>query len=79
MAARAIKVIGAVIAVGSLIATVVIVNGYPGRSHDFAFQAWVAATPLTVAALGVLIYAVGEVVDALRPRTGPPQDVPAGR
>lgn len=73
MAARVIKILGAVIAIASLIATVVIVNGYPGQYNGVAFDAWVASTPLTVAALGVLIYAVGEVVDALRSWSGHPQ------
>jgi hypothetical protein len=72
MTARAIKIIGAIIAVGSVVATVVIVVGYPGQYNGVAFDAWVAATPLTVAALGVLIYAVGEVVDALRSRSSDP-------
>ena len=70
MSARIIKVLGVLIAVGSLIAVAIIQADYPPfENDDLGFRLYVAMTPLTVAVLGVLIYAVGEMVEALRART----------
>ena len=68
MTVRVIKIAGALMVVGSLVALLAIELDWAFQYRGVGFRMYVAMTPLTVTALGALVYAVGELIAVMQRR-----------